>query len=195
MDKKNKNKFVYIKNFIINFGFMLPFYELIIDDSKESGVDFNSLVEYPAHQKNFIAFNKNEKRYYFNEEKKIVFGVMMAANLPIFRNSPFDHYVVFKPETISQIRTKFHKLGFKDNVNTEHNKKVNDVRMIKSFILTDLKLLPEGFEKQNINIGSWFAAYKIDSPAIWSKIKKGEFNGFSVEGWFEKKELQLKKNK
>ena len=174
---------------------MLPFYELIIDDSKESGVDFNSLVEYPAHQKNFIAFNKNEKRYYFNEEKKIVFGVMMAANLPIFRNSPFDHYVVFKPETISQIRTKFHKLGFKDNVNTEHNKKVNDVRMIKSFILTDLKLMPEGFEKQNINIGSWFGAYKIDSPAIWSKIKKGEFNGFSVEGWFEKKELQLKKNK
>ena len=67
--------------------------------------------------------------------------------------------------------------------------------MIKSFILTDLKLMPEGFEKQNINLGSWFGAYKIDSPAIWSKIKKGEFNGFSVEGWFEKKELQLKKNK
>ena len=91
MDKKNKNKFVYIKNFIINFGFMLPFYELIIDDSKESGVDYNSLVEHPAHRKTFIAFNKDEKRYYFNEEKKIVFGVMMAANLPIFRNSPFDH--------------------------------------------------------------------------------------------------------
>ena len=174
---------------------MLPFYELIIDESKESGVDFNSLVEYPAHRKTFIAFNKDEKRYYFNEEKKIVFGVMMAANLPIFRNNPYDHYVVFKPETISQIRTKFHKLGFKDNVNAEHNKQVKGVRMIKSYILTDLNLLPEAFKKQNIYLGSWLAAYKVDSPAIWSKIKKGEFNGFSVEGWFEKKELQLKKNK
>jgi hypothetical protein len=46
----------------------------------------------------------------------------------------------------------------------------------------------------NLQNGTWIASYKIDNPTVWNKIKKGEFSGYSVEGYFNQKEIKLKTN-
>ena len=79
---------------------MLPFYELTINDNDETGVSFNALVDVPAHLKNFVAFGKNKTvKYNFNEEERMVVGVMMSANTFIYRpadeGAP-DNNVFFK---------------------------------------------------------------------------------------------------
>lgn len=173
---------------------MLPFYELVIDDSEDTGVDFNAFVLRPAHGKPYFAFNKEQKiQYFFNEEKRIVTGVMMSANTPIYRSNP-DRFVLFKQETIRAIRTKFHKNGFSNNVNEEHNPdlKLDGVNMISSYIVSHPSHIPSQFKAMNLQNGTWIASYKIDNPMVWNKIKKGEFSGYSVEGYFDQKEIKLK---
>lgn len=173
---------------------MLPFYELVIDDSEDTGVDFNAFVLRPAHGKPYFAFNKEQKiQYFFNEEKRIVTGVMMSANTPIYRSNP-DRFVLFKEETIRAIRTKFHKNGFSNNVNEEHNPdlKLDGVNMISSYIVSHPSHIPSQFKAMNLQNGTWIASYKIDNPMVWNKIKKGEFSGYSVEGYFDQKEIKLK---
>ena len=173
---------------------MLPFYELVIDESDDTGVDFNAFVLRPAHGKPYFAFNKEQKiQYFFNEEKRIVTGVMMSANTPIYRSNP-DRFVLFKSETIKAIRTKFHKNGFHNNVNEEHNPdlKLDGVNMISSYIVSHPSHIPSQFKAMNLQNGTWIASYKIDNPMVWNKIKKGEFSGYSVEGYFDQKEIKLK---
>lgn len=41
---------------------------------------------------------------------------------------------------------------------------------------------PKGFE--DIEEGSLFAIYKVKNDALWKKIKEGEWNGFSMEGYY-----------
>jgi hypothetical protein len=176
---------------------MLPFYELTIDESHDTGVDFNAFVLRPAHGKPYFAFNKDEKvAYHFNEEKRIVTGVMISANTPIPRSNP-DRFVLFKPKTIHLIRKKNLENGFADNVNVEHdpNKVLTGVRMVCDYIVSDIRQIPLHFRGQNLQVGTWFRSYKIDNPSVWSRIKKGEFRGFSVEGYFDNKEIKLKTNK
>lgn len=173
---------------------MLPFYELVIDDSENSGVDFNAFVLRPAHGKPYFAFNKDAKiQYFFNEEKRIVTGVMISANTPIYRSEP-DRFVLFRAETIKAIRSKFHKNKFNDNVNEEHNfdRKIEGVRMISSYIVSNPNHIPNQFKAMNLQNGTWIASYKIDNPTVWNKIKRGEFSGYSVEGYFDHKEIKLK---
>ena len=64
----------------------LKVYKLTLDPSKAtSGVEFVSFVDFPAIEKNFMAFGK-EKRYHFNAEQRIVTGPVMIPELPIYRN-------------------------------------------------------------------------------------------------------------
>ena len=176
---------------------MLPFYELTVDESQDTGVDFNAFVLRPAHGKPYFAFNKENKiQYHFNEEKRIVTGVMISANTPIYRSNP-DRFVLFKPKTIRLIRKKNLENGFANNVNEEHNpnKVITGVRMVSDYIISDVRQLPIMFRNQNLQVGTWIRSYFISNPSIWRKIKKGEFGGYSVEGYFDNKEIKLKTNK
>jgi len=182
---------------------MLPFYKIKVSEHDELGVDFNSFVDVPAHLKGFLAFGEVE-RYQFNQEKRVVTGVMISAGTPIYRNSPDmgEHYVVFDAETIDIIRKKFFKEGYVQNVNLNHNEKdiTKGATLIDSYIVSnsDPKLpnVPEVFEKQKLQDGSWIASYYITDNVLWDNVKSGKFNGFSVEGWFDKVKVNVKnKNK
>jgi hypothetical protein len=175
-------------------------FELIVNDNDETGVDFNALVDVPAHLKSFIAFGKDQKQYSFSDEKRIVTGVMIAADVDIYRNDRQfgEHTVRFTAETIDKIRKKFFKNGFVQNLNEMHNKKnkVQGAVLIDSFIINNsdprFPNTPEIFEDQKLNDGSWIASYHITDDATWAKVKDGTFNGFSVEGLFEKVEIKTK---
>ena len=179
---------------------MLPIYKLSIDaNDNETGVDFNAFVDMPAHQKGFIAFNKNQ-RYSFNEEKRIVTGVMISSGTPIYRrDAEFgEHLVIFDAQTIEVIKNKFHKQNFNNNINKMHdpNKVVNGVYMISSYIIGGDKnpSAPEVFANQNLQDGTWIASYKIDNDDVWNEVKNGKFQGFSVEGNFFKDLVKIKTN-
>ena len=125
-----------------------------------------------------------------NEERRIVTGPLMIANLPIYRKGAdgFEFYVVFDAATIEQLVMKYHKDGFQHSVNLMHNgQQVDGVYMFESFIIDKQRGItaPAGFD--NIPDGSWFGSYKIENDEVWNLIKAGTFKGFSVEGFFLKK--------
>lgn len=168
----------------------LPIYKLVInpDMDDDSEVDYVALVDRPAIQKNFLAFNERLKFEIISEDKQILSGALMLADVPIYRNNEDfgEHYVVFDSETIQQIAEKFFKRGYQSNVNEMHNpnKAVSDVTMFESWIVNreQGKMPIKGFE--DAKDGSWFGSYKVDNKEIWDKVKSGEFQGFSVEGIF-----------
>lgn len=178
---------------------MLPIYKLTINDNDETGVDYNAFVDEPAHLKAFIAFDKSMP-YQFKEEQRIVTGVMMSANTLIYRNSPDigEHQVFFDTPTIKQIVLKFFKNSFGNNVNKMHdeNDRVNGATMFESFFIDSKRGVnaPLEFAKQNLQDGTWIASYKVENDQLWNEVKSGKFQGFSVEGIFDRIQVQIKTN-
>lgn len=181
---------------------MTKYYKIVVNEDDDTGIDFNAFVDVPAHLKGFIAFGKEQIKYSFNDEKRIVTGVMISAGTPIYRFSQElgEHYVFFEPQTIERIRRKFFKNGFIQNLNKDHdpNQVTKDAFLVDSYIASnsDPKLpnIPEVFEGQNLQDGTWIASYQITSDSLWEEVKSGKFNGFSVEGLFEKQEVKIKTN-
>ena len=164
----------------------LPLYRLVITDNEEGQeeVDDVALVEYPAIQKNFVAFN-NRMKFVANDEQRIVSGPLMIADLPIYRrDDEGEYYVVFTGEEIKKIVQRFFKKGYQSKVNVEHEKAIDGVYMFESYIIDRARGVnpPKGFE--DIADGSWFGSFKVDNNKIWEEVKSGTFNGFSVEGLF-----------
>jgi len=169
----------------------LPIYELMISEdlSDNAEVNFVSLVERPAIQKNWQAFNDKVKLSIANEEKRIISGAIMLADTPIYRrdDSHGEYYVIFSKDTIFQIVQRYFKKKYQFNVNINHRQDMvlEDVYMFESFISDKSRgILPmKGFE--DAPDGSWFGSMKVDNDYAWSEAKAGNLNGFSVEGIFE----------
>lgn len=175
---------------LLNFVYVeLPIYELTISEDEQTGVDYVALVDHPAIERNWMAFNKDYQFKIQDEEKRIVSGPLMVAGQPIVRvdGAGQKYYVVFTADTISKIVKRFFKNGFTANVNQMHNSRMvaDKCYMIESFIIDTKRGIhtPDFFAE--LPNGSWFGSYQIDNQAIWDKVKKGEFKGFSVEGIFE----------
>lgn len=168
----------------------LPIYELDIneDEFNKSGVQYVALVDDPAVQMNWETFSNDvPMQFVADNERRIVTGVLMRADYPIFRSDPQrgDHYVVFSKDNIEKIVQKFAKLGYHNNVNMMHEAEdvPDGVSMFESFIVDSTRGIqaPKGMKVED---GSWIGSYKIDNDAVWAEIKAGKFNGFSVEGFF-----------
>lgn len=124
-----------------------------------------------------------------DKERRIVSGVLMLANTPIYRRDEQngEYNVIFTPDTIEKIVNKFFKQGNQASVNGMHNADftIDGVYMFESFIIDKSRGIkaPEGFG--DIPEGSWFGSFKVENQDIWdSYIKTGVFKGFSVEGMF-----------
>lgn len=169
----------------------LPIYTLVLNEDEENaGLEAVALVDQPAIERNWFAFNEQKKfTFKADEERRIITGALMIADLPIFRTSKEmgDFYVVFDKQQIELLVQKYFRLGLVNNVNEMHdpNKKVDGVTMFESFIVDTQRGIkpPNGFE--GVPEGSWFGSYKVDNEEIWNKVKSGEFLGFSVEGMFK----------
>ena len=174
--------------------FMLDITEDINDDAQ---VDFISLVDRPAIQKNWNAFNKSQKFEIANEDRRIISGAIMLADSPIFRSDSTygDYYVAFSKDTILKIVQKFFKKGFQSNVNLMHNSNAQfeGVTLFESFISDPSRgIMPmKGFE--DAPVGSWFGSMIVDNEEAWLKVKNGEIAGFSVEGLFNYKPREVNK--
>lgn len=162
--------------------------ELIIDEEDESGVDFIALVDSPATESLWLSFNKQQEFKIEDEEKRIVSGYFMKADLPIIRlnDNNEKYYVVFRRDTIEKIVNKFFKNGLNANVNLMHdnNLQAKGVYVIESLIIDSKRGIkaPKGFE--DAPDGSWWGSMRVENDEIWAMVKDGSFRGFSVEGMF-----------
>ena len=133
---------------------------------------------------------KMSKQYFQidNEEKQIVLGPAMIPDQKIFRKDALGnpYYVFFSPETIKMIAEKYMKNKYIDNNDQMHDgKAVKDVYVIESWIKEDEHDKSSKYGFGDLPVGTWFVSMKVKNPEIWSKVKSGELNGFSVSGFFE----------
>ena len=123
-----------------------------------------------------------------NNEKRLVTSPVMLAETPILRYNENlgKYYVKFKADTIEKMMKKYFKENKIHKVNTNHDPKSrkDGVYMIESYIVgnrNSSKLFPD------LPNGSWMATFFIENDEVWEQIKTGEFNGFSLEGFFIEK--------
>lgn len=126
-----------------------------------------------------------------DEEKRIVTGPAMLSDFPIYRFDDVrgEYYVTFDAPTIWTIAKKFVRKNFYKAVNTDHETPVDSgVHMIESYFIDRERgvMPPKGYE--DAKDGSWFLTYLVDNDELWSKVKAGEWKGFSVEGFFDMEE-------
>jgi hypothetical protein len=168
----------------------LPLYMLEISDdlNDDAEVQFVSLVDRPAIQKNWNAFKNEQKFQIISEDKRIISGCAMLADTPIFRSDANfgDYYVAFSKDTITKIVQKYFKKGYQNNVNLMHdpNQIETGVTMFESFISDKSRGIEpmKGFE--DAPDGSWFVSMLVENDEVWDKVKQGMVNGFSIEGIF-----------
>ena len=175
----------------------LPVYKATISD-EEAGMYAISLVDDPAVECDFLYFNDDKRPMLFSvqdEEKRLVRGVIMECDKLIYRRSAegFEYYITFDAPTIRLMAQKYLKDGFQNNVDTMHDGNlVNGVELVQWFISDkEHGVNPEGFE--NVADHSLFAEFHVLNDEIWSAIKDGTFKGFSLAGFFEPVEVQMKK--
>lgn len=173
----------------------LPIYEATIGDNPEAGINKISLVDYPAVESDFLSFAKEERKMSYsiqNEEKRLVRGVIMRADFPIYRRNDLgEYYIVYRAETIREMAEKYLFDGKQNNVNLMHEdgSDVEGVNMVQFFIKdVDHGVNPEGFE--DIEDGSLFAEFHVNNDEVWEQIKAGEYKGFSLEGRFYQEQLR-----
>ena len=166
----------------------IPVYNAIISDA-ETGMFKISLVDDPAVMSNFQAFDKqNIPQMYAiqDEEKRLVRGVVMRADFPIYRRDDKmgEYYIIYKADQIRIMAEKYLAESRQNDVNVMHRKDsdVDGVQMVQYFIKGD-GVSVEGFDE--CADGSLFAEFHIINDDIWDEIKAGTYKGFSLEGVFD----------
>lgn len=159
-------------------------------ETEECGIYRISLVDFPAVESNFVAYGKQgemQKYSVLSEEKRLVRGVVLRADFPIYRNDTSfgEYYIVHSADMIRQTAQKMLREHRNNEVNIMHEAltEVKGVEMVQMFIKdTEAGVNPIGFE--DIENGSLFAEYHVTNDEIWDAIKAGTFKGFSLEGIF-----------
>lgn len=168
--------------------FDLPIYTANIQ-SETDGLIAISLVDYPAVESDFVAFEKQQPLTFSieDEEEHKITGVIMRCDYPIYRNSLTmgEYYIVYKKETIETMCQKMLKDGTFKNIDLQHDGQyIEGVELLEVYIKNSEKGIdPKGFE--HISDYSMFGTFKVENEQIWKQIKDGEFAGFSLEGYFD----------
>jgi hypothetical protein len=169
----------------------LPVFEMVIDENPESDVEvsFVALVDKPAIERNFLAFNDQRLKLDFaiHAERQIISGPAMVADTLIYRKDAGGEYnVFFSKDTIEKIALKFFKQDYQKNLNLFHDPTLSlqGVTIFESFVSDKSRGVQpmKGFE--DLPDGTWFISAKVENPNVWAKIQSGEVKGFSVEGIF-----------
>lgn len=163
--------------------------------SENCGMKKISLVDAPAVLTGFQAFADAEQpmRYAVqDEDRRLVYGVIMRANFPIYRYSKQtgEYYILYDADTIREMAEKYLSEGRQDNVNLQHEEgtDVDGVNLVQWFIKDTARgIAPAGFEE--IEDGSLFGEFHITNDEVWAGVKGGTYKGFSLEGIFGREEV------
>ena len=178
----------------------LPVYEALIS-SEDDGIITVSLVDEPAVESDFVCFAKDAGKQLFamkDSAERLITGCLMKAETPIYRNeNGFQYYIVFSKETIKTMAQKMLSDGTFKNIDTQHNGELlpqGALTLMELYIKDSTKGIDPNFV--DIPDGSLMTTFKVNSDDIWNECLNGDFlNGFSLEGFFDTKQVDFSKNK
>ena len=168
----------------------LPVMNATVEDA-EDGMLRISLVDFPAVESDFLTFHKDTPKEtapalyrVADEDRRIVYGVVMRADFPIYRCDPQngEYFIVFTKETVRKMAEKYLAEGRQNDVNVMHlaGSDVEGVKMVQFFLKdTAAGVSPAGFEC--IEDGSLFAEFHVENDEVWQACKEGTYRGFSIE--------------
>ena len=162
----------------------------------DSDVYAVSLVDDPAIEETFIALGKEKPLRVFLEdnEKRIVMGAVLVPDKPIYRNQDGEEfYITFSADTIEKLAHDFLRMGRNYNFSYQHEKDVDGVSVIESWIVSDTEMDKSSRYGMRLPKGTWVMAAKIDNENLWQSIKNGDAKGFSIEAIVNLDEIKLKK--
>lgn len=171
-------------------------YELIYPDGG-IGVFKVSLVKNPAIETTLMKFSSEEKMYFSNEEKRIIYAPAMIPNKMIFRNSiqgePAN--VFYTAETIEKLQQNYFRNKGNFSTNLDHSdNNIEGVFPFESWIVQNKEIDKSkemGFDVPN---GTWMMGHKIDNDSVWNDyIKTGKIDGLSIEASLLHKEQLINK--
>jgi hypothetical protein len=102
-----------------------------------------------------------------SEDQQMVWAEVYAPNIP---DADGD---IMTETAIEQMAYKFMRERKTDRIDLQHNNKLVNAYIIESFIAR--KGDPDFIK------GSWVVGMHIPDKGVWSMIKKGEINGYSME--------------
>lgn len=126
-----------------------------------------------------------------NEDKKQVFGwanVAVRADGTILEDLQHD---VVTPEELEKAAYE-HVLSFRSTGERHDPLLRQKGKMIESIVFTKEKLEAMNIPEGTLPYG-WWVGYQIDDDTTWAKIKKGEYNMFSIEGTAERQTVDKSK--
>lgn len=177
----------------------LPVYYIDLD-GEVYGMDAISLVDEPAVEQDFLAFAKETPKIAFakDDERHIITGIAMSANMPIYRRSydGFEYYTLFTPKAIEKLVVEYSKKNLFNQVNLQHDDSTfqDGIYMIESyFVNKERGIAPKEFDVED---GSYVVSYKVENEELWDMIKNsGDFKGFSIQGYFALNEEEFSRKK
>jgi phage head maturation protease len=166
--------------------------ELVIDSKDSlSGIDAVSVVHSPAIEENFIALAKHEiELKEIDAEKKILMGAALVPNKQIYRvneKTKEEYYIYFSEHTVRQASELFLMNANQNNATYEHDKKLEGMSVVESWIIEDSKLDKSAKYGFDLPKGTWMISMKVNNEQVWSDVKAGKVKGFSIEGYFADK--------
>jgi hypothetical protein len=163
--------------------------ELVLDDEEAIGVEAISLVEFPAIEEDFVALNKHKIEFKkIDEDKRIVVGLALIPNKPIYRRSGDNEYhIFFSKDTVKKCAELYLKNQKNNEATLEHKFKADGVSVIESWIVEDIEKDKTALYGLNAVEGAWAVVMKIYNDEIWEDVKLGKYKGLSIEGYFADK--------
>jgi hypothetical protein len=171
--------------------------ELIIDEEEDIfGIQAISLVQFPAIEENFVYFQKSKSMTLakVDEEKQILVGPALIPDkkIPRFDEEKNEEYeVYFTKDTVKRASELFMEKNKTNEHTYEHKLPVENVSVVESWTISDRindKSRLFGF---NLPIGTWMVSVKVNNQEMWEKIKNKSIRGFSIEGYFVDKLVEM----
>ena len=176
--------------------------ELVIDkDSEQLAIDAISLVSSPAIEENFVYFNKQQNNLTLakiDKEKRMLISPALIPYKQIYRydaQTDSSYYVYFTADTVRKAAEAYMKHHNTNNATVQHDAKVTGVHTVESWIVQDSEKDKTALYGYSLPVGTWAVSMRIENDDVWERIKDGELQGLSIEGYFVDKMQTLSKEK
>lgn len=180
-------------------------YEVVFDENSDRGVYALSCVDNPAMEDVWVRLSKDEKELKkelpeemklsaVDEERRILLGAALIPDKPIYRNIQGEEFwITFSKDTIEKAAHAFLRNGFQNNSSENHQIKLEGVSVVESWLVDNPETDKSKMYGKTYEKGTWVTMMKVHNEEAWEKAKNGELNGFSIDGQFSLKQVQLKK--
>ena len=127
-----------------------------------------------------------------DKERRILLGAVLIPDKPVLRNDGSeDFYIFFSANTIQQVAEAYAMAGNHSRSTIEHQIAVSGATVTEMWIKAGMENDKSNLYGFNDPVGTWYAMMKISDDKIWNDfVKTGRVNGYSIEGFFSRKEVE-----